>query len=305
MARPKRRDKFGRMSSEEQVECLLIELEGDTSLLTECIAETTTCDPAWFDQIREIRARLEEILSRQPGSADEPVVDADERHGDGDDLPALCKAVGADPPGDDLHLAFLAAPGLFLHVEHAEAARHLIPKVVAELQRHRKALETLVAKSLPRKRQVSYADIRAAAEGFYPSRLSWMDLMTGCNVSTGRPSDPTDRRIVTVGTYLDALLREHEWFLALVVNLLKGLARSASTDVPAGAPPIPEPTSGPARRDGLAEAGRDVQAVLSARGHRAPLLATVDVLEGAGWDLGPGTPSAKRDRLKTRIRRLR
>ena len=227
---------------------------------------------------------------------------------DRENLRALCESVGVDPAGDDPLLAALAAPGLSWHCEHDEAARELIPDVLKELRRHRDEIETLRAATRPRG-QRSYAQISDAVEGLYPPApwASWRELMGARDAPRARRSRLDGHRIRTTGTVLDAFLREYLWQLDLAALNLERTARWArhgdGTEV-ADAPPLPAPKTGPAPKDGLAEAGRDVYAVLKARGHPSALKAAVLKLEEAGWSFAPGSLDAKVRQLKTRLRRL-
>ena len=236
---------------------------------------------------------------------------------DRENLRAFCEAVGVDPAGDDPLLVALAARGLSWHCEHDEAARELIPDVLKELRRHRDEIETLRAAPRPRG-QRTYAQISDAVEGLYPPGppLSWRDLMDPRIVrrnrrppTRARRSQPVSGyRVKTVGTSLDLFLREYGGRLASAIQVLEKWERLVPSHGDgaevADAPSLAAPKTGPAPKDGLTEAGRDVYAVLQARGHPSAWKATVRQLEDAGWDLGPGTLDAKVKALKTRVHRL-
>jgi len=65
----------------------------------------------------------------------------------------------------------------------------------------------------------------------------------------------------------------------------------------------PGPKSGQVANEALDRTATDVHALLVAREHPSAWEGTVDVLEEHGWDLGPGTKTAKVNRLKTRCSR--
>jgi hypothetical protein len=293
-AKPKRRRLTVDEVNKLMVEGALTELDRNVSSLTQDIAEATTVHPAWFLQVREVRARLEEILSHEPGVADgrddepPPPVDPVER----------LRVPARSQERWWAEYAALVERETGLPVEHPGwillASRH----VGAHLEHDRLAQDEAAKRARFLRDQLRAWAEQCDDETYY--RAVRQEVHNRDGVSSPPSFFELVRRlpytpwpaVVTRATWVDALCREYEAATELVVQCLEWIARQARVDDATAAPQAP----GPQADRELNETARSLHAVISHRWPRCrkPWHVTAALMRCHGWEWGCHGPLAKR-----------